>query len=199
MRKIKTILFLAALALISINQAKALTTVDFEGVPTTYYRWYENENLNGYYTGLKFEPDATILDKVIGDGYDYFDYPPHSGNAVLVSDSMPYIRVDFVDSTANYVEMWYTTTTTSTFYLEAYDSSDNLLASSTGQYNKGTNSFISVSADNIAYVKLHDSGNYFTIDDFGYETGAVIPAPGAILLSGIGIGIVGWLRRRGTL
>ena len=197
MRKIKTILFLFVLALISVNQARALTTLDFEGVPTTYYRWIGNHNLYDYYPGLEFGPDATILDKEIGGGYNGLYYPPHSGNAVLSSDSTWYIRVDFVDSPANYVETWYTSYYT--FYLDAYDSSDTLLASSTGPSNLGTNSLISVSADNIAYVKLHDSENYFTIDDFGYETGAVIPAPGSILLCGIGVGFVGWLRRRRAL
>lgn len=156
--------------------AQALV-IDFEGVPTTYYGMYGNQNLGGYYAGLWFGPDATILDRVIG-GYNSADYPPHSGNAILYSDLTPYIRVDFVAATAEHVGVWYTSYYS--LHLEAYDASGNLLAASVGTSTYPSASrWLAVDAPNIAYVIVHDSGNYFGIDDFTYECNVapVVTAP----------------------
>jgi len=45
------------------------------------------------------------------------------------------------------------------------------------------------------YMSANTGGNGVGIDDVKY---AVVPAPAAILLSGIGVSLVGWLRRRRT-
>ncbi|MHC4324795.1 MAG: hypothetical protein ACYSUX_11030 [Planctomycetota bacterium] len=67
-----------------------------------------------------------------------------------------------------------------------------------------TNTIIGVNVTNlsgmgqIGYIYFNSIGDFLgaDIDNLGFTT---IPAPGAILLGGIGAGLVGWLRRRRTL
>lgn len=55
-----------------------------------------------------------------------------------------------------------------------------------------------VDTDGFSSVTFRSTSGHWGADDFTIAT-QIIPAPGAILLGGIGVGIVGWLRRRRIL
>ena len=90
--------------------------------------------------------------------------------------------------------------------LEAYDSSNNLLGSvstpGANEIGAGTgydpNIYLSLSFSDISYVKFHDTGNTFTLDDFTFTT---VPEPstwaaGALMLLPFGFGLLRMLRKR---
>jgi len=167
-----------------------LIVQDFEGIPDTYLRYGGNQNLNGYLPGLFFGPDVKVLDRM-RYSYNYNGYPPHSGDAVIGTFTTDYIKVDFVGLPSNpdYVQAWYTST--DTFYMEAYDTFDNLVDWTSGPSDYGYSLGISVSGQNIAYVKFHNSGEYFSIDDLAYT-----PEPATLSL--LGLGSLALFRKRRT-
>lgn len=158
------VLFIAVLALSAVAE---LTVLDFENLPDEYLALGLGQNLADYYPGVTFGPEVTVLDRN-RLGYQDLYFPPHSGDAVVwPGTNLDYIRADFTDFVCDHVQLWYTCY--NPIYLEAYDASDQSIATATGPLNPSTNNLLSVTADNIAYVIIHDDGSTLTIDDFAFS------------------------------
>ena len=79
-------------------------------------------------------------------------------------------------------------------FLSVYDSVGSLLESH--QVATGINTYPVITRGAYDISRLVITGDWFGIDDLQFN---VIPAPGAILLSSIGVGLIGWLRRKRAL
>jgi hypothetical protein len=127
--------------------------------------------------------------------YDYvFAWTGTSGNQG---------RIDFDDQNGT----WFTVgiSSYSNFYITAYDAGGNVLdTASTGPCTRDDGYtdmvFLTVTGTDIAYVILHDSGNYWCLDNMsGDMAGGVVPIPGALWLLGsglLGLGGFRFSRRR---
>ncbi len=182
--------------------------------------------ISTFYSGVSFTAGASNQEWVaaVGPNYNVSSWPSgtswNAGNYWIYGNVGAWTEVTggdgkiaFDNKNATYVELGYCAY--SAFWLEAYDENDNLLDSASGPANlrylndnpngPGTLRVDWNGSDYIAYVRVHDSGNYWIIDNVRTDasgiTGVdgVIPAPGAILLAGIGTSLVGWLRRKRAL
>ena len=75
-------------------------------------------------------------------------------------------RIDFIGATATYLSVL--TSTYSGLTMDAYDINGNWLADSgwaANNLNTGQMTKLTVSAPNMAYVLVHDTGNYWLVDD----------------------------------
>jgi len=79
-------------------------------------------------------------------------------------------------------------------FVSVYDSTGSLLE--THQVTTGFNVYPVITRNTCDISRLVITGDFFAIDDLQFNA---IPAPGALLLGSIGVGLVGWLRKRRTL
>ena len=178
---------LAVLALLlgGARQVMADVTIDFEGYSQGTYitNQYNAE-------GVDFA-NAIILS---AGQYNDSGYPPHSGANVVYSGASNSIEADAVGASWSHVSLWYTANTSDGLFIDAYDASNNLIDEVHGGQNYGTNSMLSLFAPNISHVIVHDSGNFFTMDDFTFTPSQAptpsVPEPSTLICFG-GMSLLG--------
>ncbi len=144
---------------------------------------------DGSPTGIVFG-DAAGLALIPGsDGSDarIIDISPFPSTAsieIFFNSPVSAVGVDYVHSEG-----------TPDLEFEAYDAGSTLLGIATSVGGSGFFGLKSTGGEEIASVIIHNSTFGFTIDNLTSSLVAA-PAPGAVLLGAIGLGLVGWLKRR---
>ena len=212
----KTILgFAAVAALASAAHADILMTFD-EGI----FLAVDVVPVGSYYTGVTFGSSTTGSPLVSRNrllvGYNVSSWP--SGNQTGSGEYWVYGevgvtsaldgsgndgRITFDNGDATYVEVGYTCN--STFFLEAYDINNNLLDTDSGAANlrfinsnasgPGTLRVDAPLGQFIKYVIVHDTGNFWVMDNVRTDATGILPAPGAAALLGLGALAAGRRRR----
>jgi hypothetical protein len=189
---------------------------------------FDSANVSTFYSGISFQTDISGSDwkarDATSNNYNISSYPSgqqwNDGNywihgyvgATTALDSTGNGgRIYFNNGDATYVELAYTAFTN--LYLEAYDANDNLLDADVGgpnlryvNNNSGGPGTLRVDwngTDYIKWVRIHDSGNFWVVDNIqtnatGITTG-VVPLPAAAFMGMSllgGVGGVGFFRRR---
>lgn len=106
-----------------------------------------------------------IYTDVSTHNYNYPYYWVNGNVGVWLGDQQGSGRIDFTGATATSFAISYSSY--SPIYLEAYDKNNNIIDSAFCEANVGTGKTnqLSVSGEHIAYVLIHDSGNFWVADD----------------------------------
>jgi uncharacterized protein (TIGR03382 family) len=203
---------IAAVAAVSCA-AQAIIVMDFETIPG------DVQPVNNYYAGVTFGSSSTgsplvtrrastgnyNLSSTNGTSYGSGEY--WINNDVGVTSALDGSgndgRISFNNQDATFVSLSYCCS--STFFFEAYRANGSMITSTSGAANlryingnamgPGSLTVSSTSADPIAYVIVHDTGNFWVIDSVITDATGVTPAPGAAAVLGMGALLVGRRRR----
>jgi hypothetical protein len=140
---------------------------------TLGYDWVYLDVRTGKYNAQSLTNPSVNFGSYVVNGYICAWLGPNMGQG----------RIDFINGTASYFSVL--TSTYSGLCLDAYDSFGYKIATSgNASGNLGTCTFtrLTVNASGMAYVIIHDTGNYWEIDD------VVTDAPGVPKQAGVIIG-----------
>jgi hypothetical protein len=131
---------------------------------TLGYDWVYSDIRTGYYNARSLTDPSVNFGHYVVNGYICAWLGPNMGQG----------RIDFVNGTGSYLSVL--TSTYSGLCIDAYDSNNNLIATSgwaSGNLYTYTFTRLTVQAPNMAYVIIHDTGNYWLIDDLVTDAGGV--------------------------
>jgi len=174
------------LALSCAAFAGSSTTIDFE-----QYAGYTQ--ITNQYAGVTFQNALQL----VAPGYDYFDYPAHSGSGVITNDPNDPIMISFA-SAVQTVSGWYTDPNGIT--VDAYNVHGQLIGTFNGSAVIGSNlEFMlnsTVAGGYISYITISDNTQQpdsETVDDLTFS----LPEPGVLSLLFPGLlGVYGVMRRK---
>lgn len=176
----------------SLAFAGPVTTINFE-------QYSEYTQITNQYAGEGVTFTNAL--QLVAPNYDYFDFPPTSGNGVITNDPGDPITATFsvpVNSVSGFYADPYGVVVT------AYNAANGVLGTFDGAGIIGAdNEFTISSSSDIAYITISDLYGIpddETVDDLSYSftsTTPVIPEPGSFVLLGTGLlSMAGALRRK---
>lgn len=179
-RVLTIISLLIALSVAGVLPSQATKVQGAEPVKIDFNDLTEQQFVGTHYTGLTFSPEWRAADHTTG-GYNTAGYPPHSWPVQIWTGTYGHPepwsntgRIDFASPVSQFGG-WFCADY-GTVYLEAYDAGGTLVASNSLGPNYGSSSYLSVSDSQgrIKYVIIHDTSNYWSVDDLEYTPAAGI-------------------------
>jgi len=186
----------ALLPLLVVLSLSAFAFAGSESFSINFEQYAGYTQITNQYTASDLVTFQNSL-QLVAPGYDYFDYPPHSGNGVITNDPNNPIIVTFSNA-MQFVSGWYAAPAGIT--VDAYNSAGQLINTFNGSAVVGSDlQFMissTVSGGYISYITIaSDNGQPDSeiVDDLFFSVPE--PAELSLLIPGLfGVGTV--LRRR---